>query len=102
MTIAPASVGVSAGLGTVLGLVAGYTDMQAEIRKALHVLDADAAVRCVVVRGAGERAFCAGKELQSRDRFGDAWLFCNDINYAVAFGEFRKPIIAALKGWVYR
>lgn len=75
--------------------------MQAEILSTLRTLDADGMVRCVLVRGAGQKAFCAGTDLNALTDFGDAWSFRNGINYAAAFGEFRKPIVAALKGWVY-
>jgi enoyl-CoA hydratase/carnithine racemase len=76
-------------------------EMQVEILSVLRALDADASVRCVLVRGAGEKAFCAGTDLGALARFGDAWSFRNGVNYAVAFGEMRKPVVAALKGWVY-
>ena len=75
--------------------------MSAAIREAFVALDADREVRAVLVRGAGERAFCAGTDLHTLDDFTDAWEWRNGINYALEFGGFRKPLVAALKGWVY-
>ncbi|MGN6766199.1 MAG: enoyl-CoA hydratase/isomerase family protein [Rhizobiaceae bacterium] len=75
--------------------------MAAAIRESLAALDADAEVRAVLVRGAGERAFCAGTDLHTLDDFADAWAWRNAINYALEFGGVRKPLVAALKGWVF-
>jgi enoyl-CoA hydratase/carnithine racemase len=71
------------------------------IRDALAALERDAEVGAVLVRGAGERAFCAGTDLNTLDEYADAWAWRNGVNYALQFGGFRKPIVAALKGWVY-
>ncbi|PVE24935.1 enoyl-CoA hydratase/isomerase family protein [Microvirga sp. KLBC 81] len=75
-------------------------NMAAAIREARHALDADRSVRCILVRGAGERAFCAGTDLGTLGVYEDAWAWRHSVNYALEFGEFRKPVIAALKGWV--
>ncbi len=74
--------------------------MAAAIRDAREALDTDRSVRCILVRGAGERAFCAGTDLSSLDQYEDAWAWRHSINYALEFGAFRKPVVAALKGWV--
>lgn len=75
--------------------------MSTAVREGLAALEADEEVRAVLVRGAGERAFCAGTDLHTLDDFADAWAWRNGVNYALEFGGFRKPLIAALKGWVY-
>lgn len=75
-------------------------EMAAAIRAARERLDDDPAVRCILVRGAGERAFCAGTDLRSIDVYPDAWAWRHSVNYALEFGAFRKPVVAALKGWV--
>ena len=38
--------------------------MKKEINEALKEAEKDASVRCVVVRGAGEKAFCSGQDLK--------------------------------------
>ena len=75
--------------------------MSAAIREALTSLESDGEVRCALVRGAGERAFCAGTDLHSLDDFADAWSWRNSINYALEFNAFRKPLVAAVKGWTF-
>ena len=64
-------------------------------------MELDSEVRCVLVRGAGERAFCAGTDLHTLDDFADAWAWRNSINYALEFNAFRKPLVAAVKGWAF-
>ena len=73
--------------------------MSAAIREALQSLESDGEVRCVLVRGAGERAFCAGTDLHTLEDFADAWAWRKSINYALEFNAFRKPLVAAVKGW---
>lgn len=38
--------------------------MKQEVQEALREAEKDAAVRCVVIRGAGEKAFCSGQDLK--------------------------------------
>lgn len=76
-------------------------DVVARGQAALDVLSADSAVRCVVVTGAGDKAFCAGADLKERlamsleqtraflDALGG---FCNTL------AAFRVPTIAAING----
>jgi enoyl-CoA hydratase len=63
-------------------------------------LDRDDAVRVVLLRGAGERAFCAGSDLNSLAEYASTWKFRNRVEYANAVRQMRKPVVAALKGWV--
>lgn len=60
-------------------------------------LDADATVRCVILRGAGEQAFCSGADL-SVD-----WSECDERDALIDQAllktqQFSKPIIAAING----
>ncbi len=73
--------------------------MAAAIADAARALDADAAVRVVVLRGAGERAFCAGSDLNALAAYPTAWEFRNRVEYAAAIRALRKPVVAALQGW---
>lgn len=73
--------------------------MAAAIAEAARSLDADDAVRVVLLRGAGERAFCAGSDLNSLAAYPSTWHFRNRVEYATAIRTIRKPVIAALQGW---
>jgi enoyl-CoA hydratase/carnithine racemase len=73
--------------------------MAAAIADAARAVDADDAVRIVLLRGAGERAFCAGSDLNSLAAYPSTWHFRNRVEYAAAIRGIRKPVIAALQGW---
>jgi enoyl-CoA hydratase/carnithine racemase len=64
-----------------------------------RAIDADAAVRAVLLRGAGERAFCAGMDLKAIEAFPTAWDFRHRPDYPGAVRGIRKPVVAAVKGW---
>lgn len=65
-----------------------------------RAIDADPAIRAVVLRGAGARAFCSGSDLNALAQYRDAWSFRNRVVYEAAIRAIRKPVVAALKGWV--
>jgi enoyl-CoA hydratase/carnithine racemase len=73
--------------------------MAAAIADAARAVDVDDAVRIVLLRGAGERAFCAGSDLNSLAAYPSTWHFRNRVEYAAAIRGIRKPVIAALQGW---
>ena len=73
--------------------------MAAAMAEAARALDADASVRVILLRGAGERAFCAGSDLNSLAGYASSWDFRNRVEYATAIRNMRKPVIAALQGW---
>ncbi|MBV9220764.1 MAG: enoyl-CoA hydratase/isomerase family protein [Methylobacteriaceae bacterium] len=74
--------------------------MATDIERISHEIDRDESVRAVLVTGAGDRAFSSGSDLGSLAAYPSAWQFRNRIEYATAFRNIRKPVIAALKGWV--
>jgi enoyl-CoA hydratase/carnithine racemase len=65
-----------------------------------RTLDRDAAVRVVLLRGAGDRAFCAGSDINAVLEYPSHWTFRNRVEYAATIRNLRKPVIAALHGWV--
>jgi enoyl-CoA hydratase/carnithine racemase len=64
-----------------------------------RAINADDAVRAVLLRGAGERAFCAGMDLKAIEAFRTAWDFRHRPDYPGAVRSIRKPVVAAVKGW---
>lgn len=74
-------------------------EMASAVRDARRAINDDDDIRCVVVRGAGEKAFSAGTDIKQLDSFKDAWAFRNRVCYATEFRRIKKPAIAALKGW---
>lgn len=64
-----------------------------------RAIDADDAVRAVLLRGAGERAFCAGMDLKAIEAFPTTWAFRHRPDYPGAVRAVRKPVVAAVKGW---
>ena len=61
-------------------------------------------IRCAVLTGAGDRAFCAGGDLKERDGMNDAaWRRQHEIFERAYFAllEVPVPVIAALNGHAY-
>ena len=78
-------------------------DMRRELPAALAPLNADPAVRAVVISAAGERAFCAGQDLEEAAGYDiddvDRWFTEMHAMYA-AVRALDKPSVAALFGAV--
>lgn len=68
---------------------------------ALHSLSQDESVRCLVVTGAGDKAFCAGADLKERlgMSLDETRGFLGELNaFCDALAAFPKPTVAALNG----
>jgi enoyl-CoA hydratase len=74
--------------------------MAATLEGLCRQIDRDDEVRVVLIRGAGERAFCSGSDLNALAGYPTAWKFRNRIEYATVLRDLRKPVVAALRGWV--
>lgn len=74
--------------------------MAAELQAACAAADRDDAVRVVMVKGAGERAFSSGSDLNSLAEYSSPWAFRNRVIYENTIRNVKKPVIAVLKGWV--
>src|SRR5947207_8208831 len=98
---------VTGGIGTITlnkpwKLNAWDTPMRAEISVVLRDWNRDTAVKAVVMTGAGERAFCAGQDLEETEKFqsgneGANW-FRSWQDFYNAIRGLDKPCLAALNG----
>jgi enoyl-CoA hydratase/carnithine racemase len=82
--------------------------MTVEMDRAMNdytfTINNDASIRAVVLTGNGDRAFCAGSDITDLDGYGANWEYRNRfdarMDYARAVHLIRKPIVAALFGYV--
>jgi enoyl-CoA hydratase/3-hydroxyacyl-CoA dehydrogenase len=74
--------------------------MREELPQALSAWTSDESVRVVVIRGAGDKAFCAGADITE---FGKAkpFEFVDSNEFFLAPAAFPKPVIAAIDGYCF-
>jgi enoyl-CoA hydratase len=75
-------------------------EMTLELQRACLEIDDNGDIRVATIAGAGERAFSAGSDLNTLADLTDIMAFRNRVEYAALVRDIRKPVIAALKGWV--
>lgn len=75
-------------------------EMARALAEACRAVDSDDKVRVAIVSGGGERSFSAGSDMNALADLTDTWAFRNRVEYAAVVRDIRKPVIAALKGWV--
>ncbi|MGZ6339166.1 MAG: enoyl-CoA hydratase-related protein [Candidatus Limnocylindrales bacterium] len=71
-----------------------------ELATALEALDADETCRCIVLTGAGERAFAAGADIRQLAAETPVSLYAGS-NFArwERIRAVRTPLVAAVRGW---
>ncbi len=75
------------------------TPTMQDLTDALEALDGDPACRCIVITGAGERAFAAGADVREIADASPVTLTLTDpFGHWDRIGRIRKPIIAAVRG----
>jgi enoyl-CoA hydratase/carnithine racemase len=75
-----------------------------QLSELAHELEADDAVRAVVITAAGDKAFCAGADLKERKGVpaSESGPYINAIAGAInGWAEIRKPTIAMMNGSAY-
>jgi len=82
-------------------LNAWNTAMRNEIMGALRTYDQDASVAAIIITGAGDRAFCAGQDLEEAKHFdvarSEEWMREWETYYDL-LRSLSKPLIMALNG----
>lgn len=74
-------------------------EMAAALIAAVSECNTSDAVRCVVITGAGEKAFSAGSDITTLDSYATPWDFRNRDDYCDALRACRKPVVAAINGY---
>lgn len=75
-------------------------EMSAALASLFAQLNDDDAVHVILLRGEGERAFSAGSDLRTLSSYRSAMEFRHRTDYGTTVRRARKPVVAALKGWV--
>jgi len=74
-------------------------EMASALVEAVTAFNKDDGIRCVILTGAGERAFSAGSDIRTLDDYDTAWNFRNRPDYCDAIRALLKPSIAAVNGY---
>lgn len=74
-------------------------EMAAALIAAVSECNSSDSVRCVVITGAGEKAFSAGSDITTLDGYATPWDFRNRDDYCDALRACRKPVVAAINGY---
>ncbi len=75
-------------------------EMYQDISDICRQVNTDDSIHVVIIAGGGERAFCAGSDINGLAAYKDFWAWRNRDDYIDNILSIRKPCIAALKGWV--
>jgi enoyl-CoA hydratase/carnithine racemase len=76
-------------------------EMASALVAAVTEFNTDDTIRCVILTGAGEKAFCAGSDIGTLDDYDTAWNFRNRPDYCDAIRALLKPSIAAVNGYAF-
>ena len=76
-------------------------EMAGALVEAVTAFNRDDTIRCVILTGAGERAFCAGSDIRTLDDYDSPWNFRNRPDYCDAIRALLKPSIAAVNGYAF-
>ena len=76
-------------------------EMSDAIIEAVETVNGSDSIRCVIITGAGERAFCAGSDIKELDTYETPWQFRNRPDYCDAMRKLLKPTIAAVNGYAF-
>lgn len=76
-------------------------EMAGALVAAVNDFNTDDGIRCVILTGSGEKAFCAGSDIGTLDSYETPWAFRNRPDYCDAIRALLKPSIAAVNGYAF-
>ena len=76
-------------------------EMARVLVETVNGFNSDDAVRCVILTGAGQKAFSAGSDIRTLDDYETPWAFRNRPDYCDAIRALLKPSIAAVNGYAF-
>lgn len=76
-------------------------EMAGRLIAAVDEFNKDDEARCIILTGAGEKAFCAGSDIGTLDDYSTPWNFRNRPDYCDALRGLTKPVIAAVNGYAF-
>ncbi len=75
------------------------TSLVAELADALEELDRDNAIRCIVITGAGEKAFAAGADIKEMSDKSPTAMMLGGFDHWSRIRRIHTPLIAAVGGY---
>lgn len=69
------------------------------LRELSQQINQTPSIHVVILRGEGERAFCAGTDVNTLKEYDGFWAWRNRVDYVTQIRAIRQPVIAALRGW---
>lgn len=76
-------------------------EMARALVETVNGFNTDDRVRCVILTGAGQKAFSAGSDIRTLDDYETPWAFRNRPDYCDAIRALLKPSIAAVNGYAF-
>jgi enoyl-CoA hydratase len=74
--------------------------MTRELQQACREIEDNGNIRVATIAGAGDHAFSAGSDLNALADLTDIMAFRDRVEYAALVRDIKKPVVAALTGWV--
>src|SRR5581483_1548720 len=75
------------------------TQLIGELADALEEFDRDEAIRCIVITGAGEKAFAAGADIKEMSDKSPIDMLQGDFEHWLRIKRIHTPMIAAVGGY---
>jgi enoyl-CoA hydratase len=75
------------------------TDLLGELADALETFDRDDEIRCIVITGAGDRAFAAGADINEMSDKSPIDMMLGSFEYWTRLSRIHTPMIAAVGGY---